>query len=312
MKAIISDMFQRTWLWVMILLSAGIVFPHVVSDYYIHVGVYTIWFIYLCLAWNISAMTGMFCMVHTCFVGLGAYVPALLFINLEISPWIGMLAGMFSAAVLAFVIGYPPFRLGLPPLSFVIYTLALVFIAYHGVFGSSFLGRDWGLQLYFRVENAANLQWLTKLPYYYLLLIMTVGIGAVNWLILKSKLGLYFRAIKDNERVAAGAGVDVVRYKLVAFVLSALLTAPAGIVWGMYSRVVEPETLLGVHLPIKMTLYTVIGGVGTFWGPIIGASLLAPVTEIIRGVMGARYAGGDLVIIGTVIILFIVYVRRNS
>jgi len=236
----------------------------------------------------------MICIAHTWFLGIGGYVPALLFIHLGITPWLGMLVGMLCAALLAIFMFYLPFRLGLPSLSFVIYTLALVFIGYHIALGSTLLGRDWGLHLFFQADNPANFQWRSKLPYYYILLVMTVGVGAINWLILRSKVGLFFRGIKDNERVAAAAGVDVVRYKLLAIAISAGLMAPAGTLWGMYSRFVDPETLLAVHLPIKICLYTVIGGVGTFWGPIAGAATLAPLTELIRGAMGARYAGGDM------------------
>jgi branched-chain amino acid transport system permease protein len=304
-------MFWLNRIGVITLLIFAAVLPLFVGDYNLHVALYTIWFIYLCLAWNISAMTGMICIAHTCFLGIGAYLPALLFIHLGISPWFGMMAGMLGAAVLALILFYLPFRLGLPPLSFVIYTLALVFITYHVALGSTILGRDWGLHLFFRADDPANFQWQSKLPYYYLLLVMTFGGGAVNRMILKSKVGLFFRAIKDNERVAAAAGINIVRYKLLASIISAGLIAPAGIFWGMYSRFVDPETLLSVHLPIKICLYTVIGGVGTFWGPIIGAATLAPLTELIRGAMGARYAGGDLVLIGAIIIVILVVMRRG-
>ena len=294
---------------ILILLGVAAVLPYCVGEYSLHVAIYTTWFIYLCLAWNISAMTGMICMAHTCFLGVGAYLPALLFIKLGISPWVGMGVGMLGAGFLAVIISYLPFRLGMPPLGFVNFTLACVFIAYHMTVGSDLLGRDWGLQLFFRDENSLNLQWLSKEPYYYLLVGMTICVGAINRMILESKLGLFFRAIKENERVAAAAGIDVVRYKLIAIILSAALIAPAGILWGMYSRLVDPESLLAVHLPIKITLYTVIGGMGTFWGPIVGAVILAPLTEIIRGIMGARYAGGDLVVIGAAIVLFLMMAR---
>ena len=293
------------------LLAFAVALPQFVEDYNLHIAFYTLWFIYLCLAWNISAMTGMICMAHTWFLGIGAYLPALLFLKLGISPWAGVLVGMVGAAFIAVIISYLPFRLGMPPLGFVNFTLALVFIAYHIAMGWPLLGRDWGLHLYFRVEDPLNFQWLSKLPYYYILLGMTVLVGAVNWVILRSKVGLFFRAIKNNERVASGAGIDVVRYKLLAMVISAGLTAPAGILWGMYSRLVDPESLLAVHLPIKIILYTVVGGMGTFWGPILGAALLAPLTEIIRGITGARYAGGDLVVIGLAIVLFLVMTRRG-
>lgn len=296
---------------VIVLLIFAAAFPHFVGDYNVHVALYTIWFIYLCLAWNVSALTNMICIAHTWFLGIGGYVPALLFIHLGITPWLGMLVGILCAALLALFIFYLPFRLGLPSLSFVIYTLALVFIGYHIALGSTLLGRDWGLHLFFEADNPANFQWRSKLPYYYILLVMTIGVGAINWLILRSKVGLFFRAIKDNERVAAAAGVDVVRYKLLAIAISAGLMAPAGTLWGMYSRFVDPETLLAVHLPIKICLYTVIGGVGTFWGPIAGAATLAPLTELIRGAMGARYAGGDMTIIGIIVIIIVVLVRRG-
>jgi len=299
--------------YVPFLIVLGIVaaLPHFLDIYWTHVAIYTLWWIYLCVAWDISAQTRMYSIGHTLFLGAGGYVAVLLFLNLHISPWLGMWAGVLIALLLALLMGYLGFRFGLSPLSFVIMTLAFAFIADQVVTATPALGQERGFRLYFTSDDPANFLWLSKVPYYYIILAMTLGAIAVNYFILRSKLGLYFKAIHDNERAAAAAGVDILKYKLYAFLISAALTSLAGTFWGQYAGLINPENHLAIIIGVLMILYTAIGGVGTLWGSIAVPAFFVPLGEFLRSELGARYAGANLVLIGILVVIVLVLIPQG-
>jgi len=287
------------------------VLPHFLEIYWQHVGIYTLWFVYLCVAWNIGCSTGMVSLCHTLFIGAGAYTSTLLFLHFGISPWLGMIPGAGVALLIALAVGWLCFPRGLPPLSFVIISMALAFSGIAVVLSSpSFLGGDKGFSLFFTSPNPWNYQFISKLPYYYIILAMTIGIIATHMLIVRSKVGLYFRSINDNERGAAAAGVNIVRYKLIALGLSAFLCALAGTFWAQYSCYVNPENVMDIHLSVLLILFVTIGGFGTVWGPIFAATILVPLGEILRAEMGV-VAGLDHMVYGALIIVTIVYMPQG-
>ncbi len=298
-----------------LLMAAAIVLialPHFVGPYWQHLLIYVIWFIYLCVAWHIACSTGMYSFCHTLYIGGGGYTSTLLFRHFGLSPWLGMVAGAGVALLLALALGLLCFPRRMPPLSYCVITLALAFAGIAVVYGFPvFLGGDEGFSLAFTSSNLWNYQFLSKLPYYYIILAMAIGVVAIQWIIVRSRMGLYFRAISNNERAAAAVGVNVVRYKLISLGLSAIICAVGGTFWVQYSAFVNPASIMDIRISILLFLFTVVGGLGTIWGPVLAVSILLPLGEILRAWGGTYVAGMDSIVYGTIIILIIIYMPQG-
>ena len=141
------------------------------------------------------------------------------------------------------------------------------------------------------------------MPYYYLFLVVLVGILFLTWRIENSRMGFYLRAIKDSERAARSLGVDAGRYKLFAYMLSAALAALAGGLYFTMFGFIDPESGLGILISVKMLIMAALGGAGTLFGPLIGALILVPLEEISNSLLGGRGAGLTFVVYGAIIII---------
>ena len=142
-----------------------------------------------------------------------------------------------------------------------------------------------------------------KLPNYYIGLgFLVLACLVVAWLE-RSKIGLYFRAIREEPEAASSLGVNLSRYKLVAIMLSAAFTSIAGTQFAQYILVIDPETVFPLLLSILVVLMTMLGGLGTLWGPIIGAATLFPLSELTRIYFGGTGGAEDLMIYGFLIVL---------
>lgn len=134
----------------------------------------------------------------------------------------------------------------------------------------------------------------------------------VSLLLLRSRLGYYLQAVRDNEAAARAAGVKVLRTKLWGFAISAALTGVGGSLFMMYVRIVDPPTLLTLSdIGVKFALITLIGGIGTGYGPLLGALLVVPVEAWLRAVLGAYAPGSNLVVLGTVLIVAALFFKSG-
>lgn len=291
-------------LWVA-LLAAAIVAPLVLPEGKLNVLVLTVLFVYLCVAWNIvGGFAGQFCLGHSLFLAAGAYTSTLLQIHLGISPWFGMLAGGILAAAIGVAIAWLSFRYTLPPLSFALVTLSLSMLGFLAVSSIDFLGASRGLQVP-TGGDAWAYQFAGDLPYYYTVLIQAVLAVVLTLWLYHHKIGLYFRALRDNERAALAIGIPVLRYKMLALAISGFLTALAGTFYAQYLMYVEPHTFVGLTIVIEMILFTVVGGTGTRWGPVLGPLLLVPLGEFLRANLGGRIEGLHLLIYGLLLVAVI-------
>lgn len=287
------------------LLAAAIVAPLVLPEGKLNVLVLTVLFVYLCVAWNIvGGFAGQFCLGHSLFLAAGAYTSTLLQIHLGISPWFGMFVGGFLAAAIGVAIAWLSFRYTLPPLAFALVTLSLSMLGFLAVSSIDFLGASHGLQVPTR-GDAWMYQFAGDLPYYYAVLIQAVlAITLTLWLY-HHKIGLYFRSLRDNERAALAIGIPVLRYKMLALAISGFLTALAGTFYAQYLMYVEPHTFVGLNIVIEIILFTVVGGTGTRWGPVLGPLLLVPLGEFLRANLGGRIEGLHLLIYGVLLVAVI-------
>jgi branched-chain amino acid transport system permease protein len=282
------------------------------DSYWLHIVIYTLWFTYVCIAWNILAIGHQYSLMHTVFIGAGAYTSTLLFRGLKLSPWLGMLAGAAVSLVVGLIVGAMCFRAKLPPLAFVLITLAMTNIAEFVAGSLPEIGGTDGLVIMIVRNDPANFVFVDKRVSYAIVLAMVVVALVVSRRVFGSKLGLYLRAIHETERGAAAAGVNVFRYKMLAIALSSLLVAPAGTFWAQYSGHVEPASTLGVHTSILIFLFVALGGVGTFWGPIVGSLVLVPLGELIRFFLGAQVPGLNIVVYGVIVVAVILFMPSGA
>jgi len=254
-------------------------------------------------AWNIlGGYAGQVSLGHAVFFGLGAYTSSFLFIRWGISPWLGMVAGILVATIASILIGYPCFRLA--GHYFVIATIAAGEIVAILFLNWKLMGGAIGLFLPLLEESFLNFEFhSSKAPYYYVILGMLVITVFIAWWIERSKLGYYFRAIKNDPDAARSLGIDLTRYKLIAMVISAALTAAAGTFYAQYVLFIDPSTVLPLMLSVQMCLIPVLGGTGTIAGPIIGAIILIPMAEYTRVHLAGKVSGLHLFVYGLLIML---------
>ena len=259
------------------------------------------------LAWNlIGGYAGQISLGHAIFFGTGAYTSTLMLTKLGITPWVGMLAGGLLSVGVAFIIGYPCFKLA--GHYFAIATIAIGEIAMVLMINWDWAGGAIGLTLPILDQGFWNFEFHTsKAPYYYIAFgILAFGIFLTYW-VDRSKLGFYFKAIKGDLEAARSLGINTHRYKFYALALSAFLTSICGSFYAQYVLFIDPDSTFPLMLSIILCLIATLGGVGTILGPVIGAAILIPISEATRIYLGGAGRGTDLIFYGLLIMLISVY-----
>ncbi len=261
----------------------------------------------LASAWNILAgYCGQISLGHAVFFGIGAYTSTLLARHLGLTPWLGMVAGALVAVGMSQAIGYPVFRLR--GHYFAIATIAVGEIVQTLVINWDWAGGARGLFVPIkRPDSLLNFQFHeSKAVYYFIALgLLLVALGATRW-IERSRRGYYFRAIREDQEAAASLGVPVTGEKHWAIGVSAALTALGGTFYAQYVLFIDPESVFPLSLSILICLVAVLGGVGTLWGPVLGAAVLVPLSEGTRVWLGGGGKALDLLVYGALIVLIAV------
>lgn len=276
----------------------------------------TLIYAYTAQAWNImSGYTGQFSFGHAAFFGIGAYATQALVVDYAINPWFGMFVGGGVAALYGLLIGFLSFRYNLRGHYFALATLAFAELVRFVVVNMSELH---GANGYFKpfprdydaTYGLLAFQFESDLPYYYLILGFLLVVTIVSWAVKNSWIGLYFFAIREDERAASSVGVPAFRYKLLGIAISAFFTALGGAYWSMYFNTIRPDTVFALFKNVELLLPAVVGGPGTVVGPIIGSFIVTPMSEIARtsftGVNGL-----DRVIYGAFLIIIVIYSPRG-
>jgi branched-chain amino acid transport system permease protein len=255
------------------------------------------------VAWNIlGGYAGQVSIGHSIFFGIGAYTSTLLFLSAGVSPWLGLPAGMVVAAAVAVLIGFPCFLL--KGHYFVIATAVLAESFAVGFTVWEAVGSALGLQLPILDSSLANFQFHeAKGPYYYLSLGMLALALATAALIERSKLGYYLKAIREDEAAAMSLAINIRAYKLVAIAISAALAAMVGTFYAQFVLFVDPASVLPLSLSVLIALIPILGGIGTLWGPVLGAAILIPISEFSRVNLSGSGRNVDLVVYGCLIML---------
>ncbi len=275
--------------------AALAVFPAFVSrPYVLHMGVVLFLAIIQGQAWNVvGGYAGQYSLGHAAYFGIGAYATMMLLEVWKIPPWWGIWGAIAAALVLSVVIGSITFRLRGP--YFVLASISVAEIirlaALHfkdftrGAEG--FLLSEMPTLKLFGVEIAL----VTKRPFYYVALGLAAATIAANYAVQHSKLGYYFQAIREDQDAAHALGINLSLYKNVALAISAAFTACAGGFYAMFVKFIDPNIAFGIDVSVEIVLIAIIGGVGTIVGPVIGAMVLVPLSEILRNPRGLAQLG---------------------
>jgi len=262
--------------------------PAVTNAYVLSVLILCLYFAYVGQAWNIMmGFAGQLSLGHSLYVGVGAYVSALLFVKLGVNPWIGALAAILVCTALGVIIGFLAFRFGIAGVYFAILTIAFAEFTRIGFDHWHWAGSTGGLFLPVAHRESNDLLTLRGSPtmFYYVLLAFTAGALVLSRALLASRFGFYWRAIREDEQAAEALGIDAFRYKMAAVALSAALTALGGVFFAFYYNNLFPEQIFSIGRSIEIILGPIIGGIGTLIGPIVGAFLLTPLADVLSEVM---------------------------
>jgi branched-chain amino acid transport system permease protein len=292
-------------------LAALVLAPPLLPPYFLEILISVMLFGYLGAAWNIlGGYAGQFSFGHAAYFGIGAYTSTLLFLRLGLSPWLGMLVGGALAAAFGLAAGYLSFRYGLRGPYFALVTLAFAEMLRVVAVNTKAVGSSLGLVIPSREAAPWHFVFGSKLSYYYVILAMALAALWVTWRIERSKLGYALQAIRENEEAAEAAGVDALGMKLRAMAISSFMTALGGTFYAQYFAYIDPAITLGPSVSIQGLLQAIVGGAGTVLGPVLGAFVLTPVSELARALMRGR-AGVDVMLYGAILILVISFLPHG-
>jgi branched-chain amino acid transport system permease protein len=282
--------------------------PQVVtSSFAIDIFIRILLFSFIGVAWNLmGGYAKQLSLGHAAYFGLGAYTSTIMQIDFDISPWIGMIAGGVVAAVASLPIGWLCFRLRGP--YFTIATIAtaqalmLVFLKF----------RDfaWGAEGT-TIPNLGSaplmLQFEGKASYYYVALgLLAIGL-LVTYKIEQSWIGYYLVAIGEDEDAAEAIGVNAPRIKRDVYMISAFLTALAGTFYVQYIYFIDPQTAFSFNISIEAALVSIVGGIGTLWGPVIGTIVLETTSTLLQSWLGSSTGGIQLTVYSLILMAIILW-----
>jgi ABC-type branched-subunit amino acid transport system ATPase component/ABC-type branched-subunit amino acid transport system permease subunit len=259
------------------------------------------------LAWNIfSGYVGLISFGHAAFFGIGAYTVTVLITYYDVSPWIGIAVAPFVGALAAVLIGLPTFRLRSHyfAIAMLVYPLSLLYLL-------QWLGFQ-EASLPIKAENKfAYMQFSSQYSYTVVSIAILFFVLACAILVHETRFGLVLRLIKQNEAAAAAAGINAKRLKLLALMLSGALTSVAGGFYIVVQLVATPAGLFDMLISAQAIILSMFGGLGTVWGPIIGAVILVPLSEFLHAELGETLPGIQGVIYGIAIVAFTLWLPEG-
>ncbi len=246
------------------------------SSYAMHILIMVIMWSVIGMAWNLlSGYCGQVSFGHAAFFGTGAYTAGMLYSKFGLSGWWGVPASIVVVTAFALVIGYICLRLRGPFFALATLSMGVILriVAENLV---DFTGGDLGIMIRERT-------WVEKIWYYYIILAIACGTFIVVKKVIESKLGYYFVAIREDQDAAESLGINTTLYKTIALVLSAVLTGFAGAFYTNYMGYIDPKVVFALHdISIVAIMVVMVGGVATYWGPVVGALIMVLLAEMIR------------------------------
>lgn len=264
----------------------------------------------LAQAWNLlGGFGGQFSFGHALFFGTGAYVQAIAQMQGGLNPWVALPLAVLASAGVGLFVGALSFRYGLKGSYFALVTLAFAEVFRIVALSVPFTGAGVGLMVPLK-EGFANMQFGSRAGYLYLVLGLVVLALLVTLWLKHSRFGAYLQAVRDNEDAARAIGVNPFRIKLGAIALSGAFMGSAGAVYVQVFQYIDPGIAYGAHTSVEALVGAIVGGMGTVWGPVVGAFALHLLADLTRNLFG-QLPGINMVIYGVVLILIVMFAPRG-
>ena len=263
-------------------LALAILYPFLVPNYLVTVGMLILFTAFLGQSWNLSGgFAGQTSFGHVVFFGTGAYCSAILQVTYGWNPWLAWPASMLAGAAVGWMIATLSFRAGLRGSYFALITLA--FAEVFRILANSVPFTRGGLGMLIKADQRpANMQFKDPIWFYYLALLICVISIVIAWRLSRSRFGARLVAIRENEDAARALGIDVYAEKVKVLALSGAMGAAGGGFYMQNYLYVDPNIAFGVDKSVEMLLVSMVGGAGTIFGPLIGAVALTGINELTR------------------------------
>jgi branched-chain amino acid transport system permease protein len=299
-----------------VLLVAGlailIALPLVTPTYFLHLVIQILIWAFIYTAWSLMGRFGFVSFGHGAFMGIGAYVPALLWSYWSVTPWLGIPLSVIASVLLAVVVGYPCFRRKVVGHYFALVTLALSQV----VLLSLVAARDvTGGSLGFTQKTVGHSWYALQFPekiYFYFIAVLLWLVGLLVWQWVDRGIGREaLEAISEDEDAAAAIGIDVMREKMRVTVISTALTALGGAIYGQYVMYLNPESVSGIAVSLQIVFAAILGGVYSLFGPSVGSLLTLSLTEGLRVWFGTNFIGAANTIYGILLVLCVIFMPQG-
>lgn len=283
------------------------------SDYFIQVMVLAAIYAAVGTAWSIAGgLSGLLLLGYISFFGLGAYIDGLLFTKMGLNPWLCIVLGFFSAALLAWLISLVTLRFGLGEDYFAMFTVALSQVLKYVLLNWDYAGGATGIYLTVIEDNFWTLSFVERKPYLYIALVMLVAVIFVNYGIQRSRLGYYLAAVRENDQAAEALGINVRKVKTQAIIISGGLAGSIGAFYTQFATFIDPKQVFSLATNFEMLLGPVLGGRLSIIGPVLGASFLKPTQDFLRGWMGGDADALYLILYGAVLAIGILLLPKGA
>ncbi len=310
-------MNRRAAILLAVLGVALLALPGFASAYVLSVATLILFLAYTGQAWNVMmGFAGQLSLGHSLYVGVGAYAAAGLFFHFGIGPWAGVWLAIALCVAFGAAIGFLAFRFGISGVYFALLTIAFAEFTRIGFDHLDWTGGPGGLFIKVAQRDQIDLLNFRGPPamYYYAMLALAAGALALCAALLRSRAGYYWQAIRENEEAAQALGINTFRWKMLAVLLSSAMTAVSGVFFAFYYNNLFPEQIFNISRSIEIILGPIIGGVGTLFGPILGAAVLTILADLITealAALGWEIPGIKQVFYGVVLLAVIMFLPHG-
>ncbi|RYF71911.1 MAG: branched-chain amino acid ABC transporter permease [Comamonadaceae bacterium] len=261
-------------------------------------------------AWNIlGSFGGQFSFGHALFFGTGAYIQAIAQMQGGINAWVALPMAVAGSALVGLFVGGLSFRYGLKGSYFALVTLAFAEVFRILALSVPFTGAGVGLMLPLK-ESLGNMQFGSRKGYVFLILALVTLALLASWWIKNSRFGAWLQAVRDNEDAARAVGVNPFGVKMGAIALSGGLMGAAGAFYVQVFQYIDPGIGFGSATSVEALVAAIVGGIGTVWGPLLGALVLHVLADVTRNLFG-QLPGINMVIYGTVLVIIVMFLPRG-
>ena len=305
-----SQLKPVAWKLHCLVLLIALAFPFVFhSSFMVNFGVLALFYAFIGQSWNISGgFAGQLSFGHVAFFGVGAYASTIVQLRFGLSPWWGLPASALAGAVVGGIIAVLSFRAGLKGSYFALITLAFAEVLRIVTNSVSITGGGLGMLIPMKA-GAANFQFAERSGFYFVILVLTAASIAIAEWLRHSRFGAHLAAIRENEDAAMALGIDVFAEKVKVMLLSGAMGGVGGCFFAQYFLYIDPTVVFGVDKSVEMLLVSIIGGAGTVYGPLLGAVLLALVSDVTR--VWTQTQGLSLVLYGGLLVVIIAYLPNG-